>query len=199
MQWGKRKYLYSSALSNGMRNHMREERKEETRQEVRKRNRIEERRRILQTELPEIYKKSYDEEMSMIYSNPSTVNVTPNRSRAGSLNSLTGSQVPTLPPLISSRASFSYGSKREEFHNANLRDSFGSISGIRESSAEYRAALGSSSNDTDSNTKTSDPKRKGSSAYKMRPYLEKYLDRFSQRRKTQANIRDDSEMHMMDV
>ena len=41
---------------------------EDRRQEVKKRNKIEERRRILQTELPPIHKKNYEDDLFLFYS-----------------------------------------------------------------------------------------------------------------------------------
>ncbi|XP_060607075.1 leucine-rich repeat-containing protein 74B-like, partial [Ruditapes philippinarum] len=59
----KKGFISYGLLANGVRSHIREERKEDKRQEVKERNRLEERRRILQTELPEIYKRRYEDDL----------------------------------------------------------------------------------------------------------------------------------------
>ena len=93
-------------LSNGVRNHIRAERKEDRREEVKQKTRLEERRRILQTELPEIYKQSYDNDLFMFYSStPTNYLPSPHRSSTASMNSFTGSQVPMFPPIDTAQAS----------------------------------------------------------------------------------------------
>ncbi|WAR18715.1 LR74A-like protein, partial [Mya arenaria] len=164
-------YISYSLLSNGVRNHIREERKEETRKEVKKRNRLEERRRILQTELPEIYKRKYDDDLFMFYASSTTG--TPTRSRTGSTASHTGSQVPILPPIQSATSSFASALQ------ADTR--------VLDETEVVAPVNGSSGIETPASVhwkRTTSSKGGVNNSYKLMWHINKYLER----KKTQANF-----------
>ena len=70
---------------------------EDRRQEVRKRNKIEERRRILQTELPPIYRKNYEDDMYLYYASQNSL-IAQRSNSVWSVDSAYN-QAPGLPPV----------------------------------------------------------------------------------------------------
>ena len=81
---------------------------EDRRQEVKKRNKIEERRRILQTDLPPIHKKNYEDDLFLFYSSQNGL-----ASQRGSVDN--GSSNPTGLPPINRSASLVEQTEIEEF------------------------------------------------------------------------------------
>ncbi|KAH3711989.1 hypothetical protein DPMN_071666 [Dreissena polymorpha] len=95
----KKGYINYGILMSGVKNHIRTERKEMTREKIRTRNRLEERRRILQTELPDIFKRTYDDDLLTIYTTKSTNSLI--GSLTSSFASFPGRKMSVLPPIDS--------------------------------------------------------------------------------------------------
>ena len=155
-------YLICSNLVVGVRTHLRDERMEDRRQEVRKRNKIEERRRILQTELPPIYKKNYEDDMYLFYASQSGVT----SRRSSSVWSLDSaySQVPALPSVSRSTSLAT---------EADVND----IHEVRQKQKAIIAAWRGKSNLLPHKEREEKP-------MKLLNYMNKYLER----RKSQANV-----------
>ncbi|XP_053399169.1 leucine-rich repeat-containing protein 74A-like [Mercenaria mercenaria] len=169
----KKGYISYGLLSNGVRNHIREERKEDKRQEVKKRNRLEERRRILQTELPEIYKRTYEDDLFMFYASQSSANLGSTlRSSTNSMHSLNGGQVVSLPAIESGSSSHVSNNGFNDSPQTSYADSNQPTES--ESNIVAPRSLRSKRNSLPANIKSNDFLR----------YIHSYLER----KKTQANI-----------
>ena len=154
-------FLVYSILANGVRNHIREERKEDRRQEVRKRLKVEERRRILQTELPSIFKRSYNDDLSLYYATLSSFGSSPYNSTSN-LDSTKNALV--LPPIAPSDR-MAAKDKKEMTSSENMTTNQGDLK-------------------KDSPKKLAFKEEVRKKPYKLLKYLNAYLDR----RKTEARF-----------
>ena len=135
---------------------------EDRRQEVKKRNKIEERRRILQTDLPPIYRKNYEDDMYLYYASQNSLNA----QRSNSVWSIdsANSQGQGLPAINRTVSMVSQGDINELI---NVREKQRAvISAWRRKSTALPA------------------ERTEQKPMKLLNYMNKYLER----RKTQANI-----------
>ncbi|KAL4237840.1 hypothetical protein ACF0H5_002552 [Mactra antiquata] len=104
-------FISYSLLNQGVKNHVREERKEDKRQEVKKRTKLQERRRILETELPVLYKRDCADDLIQFYASESLSNIPSQAKSAEDNDELSTSNNLFLPEITSTHSFLSQTSQ----------------------------------------------------------------------------------------
>lgn len=107
---------------------MRQERKEDKRQEVKKRTKLEERRRILETELPVLFKRNYADDLTKFYGSQSLSNMDlHSKGSTANVDRTTNANRLILPDIKSGHSLTSENSKKSSTMESELSKSYSSL------------------------------------------------------------------------